>query len=138
MNPYKAYQAQQEATAPRIEVLLQVYDRLRELLQQAHGHLAREDRAAAQPVLLRLRVAVAALAVGVDVSHGDLPENLVRLYQFVVHRLEAGQAQDVREALRVITTLHEGLEGIRGEALALERAGQIPALDREHTFQATG
>jgi flagellar biosynthetic protein FliS len=137
MNPYKAYQVQRQASSPRIEVLLQVYDRLLAVLSQAHDLLARNDQVAANPMLARARLAVTAMMGGVDLSYGEVPQNMVRLYEYVLHSLEQGNAGAVKDAIQILTTLREGLEGIRGEALALERTGSIPSLDCVTTFQAT-
>ncbi len=135
MNPYKAYQQQQQQVGwTRIDMLLELFDGTISKLEAAAAALARGDAAAAQPLLAKGRLLVAALAAGVDPSYGESALNYQRLYEYVLFNLQAGRADKVEEALKVLRTLREGFEGIRDEALRLERSGEIPPLDSVPTL----
>lgn len=131
MNPYQAYHSGRSQSPPRIEVLLQLYDGIIRMLESALKMLEGGEISAAAPLLLRTRVIVAGLAAGIDPSVGDLPKFLIRLYEFVLHSVSEGGISNVAAALRVLTTLHEGLIAIRPEALRLERDGALPPLDQQ-------
>ena len=137
MNPYRAYQQQTGFGMSRIDMLLALYDGALERLGQACYLLGKGELREAQPLLARVQVLVGGLASGVDASGGTIPQNLLRLYEFVVHCCQAGNLDKVEAALRVMRTLQEGMQAIRPEAMQLERDGQIPALDTSPALQAT-
>jgi flagellar protein FliS len=129
MSPYQAYQDQTSTGLPRIELLLTIYDGAIDRLERAKAAVERNDDAAAQPLLSAAKAIVTGLASSVDLSYGELPMNFLRLYEFVLFSLGEGDAKHLGAALQTLRTLREGLEGIRGEAIQLERSGVIPALD---------
>lgn len=137
MNSYQAYQQQQVTGATRIDLLLMLYDEAIAHLSQAQQALARQDLSTAAPLLWRGQLMVYALASGVDLSHGEVPRNMLRLYEFALHCLGFSTAKKVGEALRVLTILREGWRGIRSEALKLERSGTLPPLASSRALRMT-
>lgn len=136
MNPYKAYQSQRELGMSRIDTLLALYDETVTALERASAALRTNNPTAAAPALDRARLAVSGLAAGIAPGSGEVADNLLRLYEFVLHRLETGTAEDVTVALEVLQPVREGLQAIRPEALALERGGSVPPITTAPQFQA--
>lgn len=137
MIPLKAYQARGRGNRSRIDVLLEVYDRSFEALQQAQAALSAGDAGAARVPLAKAQAAWTAMAAGVDLRHGEVALNLARLYEFVAHCAGDGTPDRIRAAVDVLTTLREGLEGIRPQAMQMERTGAIPSLDSERLVETT-
>jgi flagellar secretion chaperone FliS len=138
MNPYQIYQHQKATGWTRIDMLLALYDGAIERLEQAQEALARDDEAAASPLLLRAERIVLELLAGLDLTYGEVPRNLQRLYVHVIRSISSGTARQRAGALEVLRTLREALWEIRPEALALERSGAIPAINSSQSLQAIG
>ena len=136
MNPYKAYQSQRDLGLSRIDTLLALYDEAISALERASAAQRSGDGRAAAPLLDRARLAVTGLVAGVDASYGEVPVNLLRLYEYVLHGLERGAKGDVADALEILSSLREGMQAIRPEALALERGGSVPPITAVPQFQA--
>lgn len=137
VNRYTAYQNQGSECLPRIDLLLTLFDATMHKLEQTREALARNDQAAAKPLLLWAQALVGGLAAGVIPDSGDIADNCLRLYEFTLHRLASGTLDAVEDALRVLRPLHEGFQGIRDEAVKLERAGKIPVVRNLAAFEAT-
>ena len=137
MNPYKAYQAHRDPGLSRIDTLLALYEAAVEALRGALTAFGTNDVTAAEQRLGRARLAVTGLAGGVDPTQGDLPQHMLRLYEFVLHNLGLGTAEGVTAALDVLQTLQEGMLAIRPDALALERGGSIPPVTAGPQFLAS-
>jgi flagellin-specific chaperone FliS len=50
---------------------------------------------------------------------------MLRLYEFVANELRTPRLANVRNAMKILTTLREGFEGVREEANRLERSGEL-------------
>ena len=137
MNPLTAYQQRQALGLTRIDLLLALADGAIDRLDQAAAAFARDDHAAATPLLLRSQRIVAELAAGLDFRYGELPRNLSALYSFVLRAIARGNLANVNAALRVLRPLRDGFTGIRAEAIQLERTGAIPARELVHSVVAT-
>ena len=137
MNPYQVYREQQTIGWSRIDLLLALYDGAIERLEQTRQALARADRTAAAPLLVRSQRIVLELAASLDFKYGEVSKNLHRLYLFVMGAM-SGTKPDIEAALAVLRVLREGLEGIRPEAIQLERSGAIPPADEPYGLRATG
>jgi flagellar protein FliS len=135
MKPYQIYRQQQSVGATRIDLLLMLYDKTICRLQQAQQAWAQQDRVTATARLLQAQTIVQVLMTGVDLQYGEIPQNLLRLYEYVLHCLHRNEAGNVQDALHVLTILREGLSAIQPQARSLEWSGEIPSLTRERTFQ---
>jgi flagellar protein FliS len=127
MDSLSAYRQQQAAGPPRIDLLILLYNKAVERLEQAIAFLKQDDKAGATQAVTNARVLVGALASGVDLRHGELPRNLLRLYEYVTYQIGLGDLENLESAVQILYTLKEALEQIRPEAAALERSGQIPS-----------
>ncbi|HLJ94165.1 MAG TPA: flagellar protein FliS [Gemmataceae bacterium] len=135
VKQYEACQNQGSECLPRIELLLTLFDATMQKLEEARAALLRNDPAA-QPLVRRAQRLVGGLAAGVIPNSGEVADNCLRLYQFALDRLTSGTLAAVEDSLRVLRPLHEGFQGIRDEAVQLERAGQIPVVSSS-AFEAT-
>jgi flagellin-specific chaperone FliS len=133
---YVACQAQGGECQPRIDLLLTLFEATMQKLERTREALARDDFAAAKPLLLRAQMLVGGLAAGVVPDSGVVADNCLRLYDFALNRLAVGTLTAVEDTIRVLRPLHEGFQGIREEAVQLERAGEIPCLSTSG-FEAT-
>jgi flagellin-specific chaperone FliS len=66
------------------------------------------------------------LLAGIDLQYGDLPDRLSKLYHFVLAAINQGTTKHIESAISVLKTLREGMEGIRDQAVTLERSGEVP------------
>lgn len=138
MNPHETYQQHRAFAWTRIDMLLALYDGAIERLGQARAAAVRGDVRAATPLLVRSLRIVAELLACLDFRYGELPRNLQRLYEFVLHSISLGTTTHLDAAIRVLSTLREGLAGIRAEGVQLERSGEIPPFQEFHVLRATG
>lgn len=137
MNPYVSQQHQALTSAPRIDLLLALYDGAIERMTAALADLKVGRRDAALPLLNRAQLIIAELAAGV-VPDVNPPVNypILHLYEFVASRLAEEDIPGIESSLRVLGNLREGFRAIRAEAIELERTGQIPPADALTTVSA--
>jgi flagellin-specific chaperone FliS len=133
---YEAYKNQSSQCLPRVELLLMLFDGTMLKLEEVRQALLRKDEAAARPLLLKAQMLIGGLAAGVIPDSDEAADNCLRLYQFALNRLGLGTLAAVEDVLRVLRPLHEGFQGIRDEAVKLERAGKIPVVSNI-AFEAT-
>jgi flagellar protein FliS len=139
MSAYFAYRKPDVSSGwTRIDLLLAVYDKALERLSHAEAALKAGQTAMAVPYLAKAQLAVSVLAGGVRAGEGnELGVNMLRLYDFVVRELRKPRIESIENARKILNTLRQGFDGIRGEANALERAGKLPSGDRLHQLQVT-
>ena len=128
MKPYQIYQQQQAVSTTRIDLLLALYDKAHTHLSQALHALTQEELSTATSHLFKAQVIVYALASGVDPNYDHVAQNMLRLYEFMLHCLSFREAEKIQGALQVLTILREGLRGIESKARNLELSGKIPPL----------
>jgi flagellar biosynthetic protein FliS len=136
MHGAQAYQQQQRTTPTRIELILTLYDGAIERLQRARQLLTPQPDEARQ-LIAQCQMIVSGLAGGMDPAAGDVAVNFLRLYEYVAHCLAQGTDEGLAHAISVLTTLREGFQEIRPQALEMERSGVIPPLRDSHLLQAT-
>jgi flagellin-specific chaperone FliS len=136
MNPYAKYQQQPSPCWTRIDMLLALYDGAIERCEQALAALERQERDAAALLLSKARLIVSGLASGVLADGDPVTTDMLRLYEYVLHALGQGGSENIRGALGVLHTLREGFQGIRAEAVALERGGALPPIGAASTVRA--
>lgn len=140
MNAYRAYRRPEPSAAwTRIDLLLALYDGALERLQKAEAALRQGDEAAAVPLLVRAQLIVSGLASGVrsDGTNEEMAANMLRLYEYVTHELRQPRLAGIENARKVLATLREGFETIRGEAAELERSGRLQPADRLQMVHAS-
>jgi flagellin-specific chaperone FliS len=107
-------------------MLLAAFDGAIQRLRAAHELIAANETWKAQPSLLRAQQLVLELYSGLDLNHGAIPDNMAKLYLFVLNCIGLGPSLDIPAALEVLSTIRNGLENIRDQANHLERRGQVP------------
>lgn len=110
----------------RVEMLLAAFDGVIQRLHAAQEHLANNEPLKAQSLVLRAQRIVLELYSGLDLRHGAVPENMGKLYLFVLHCIGFGDSLNLPAALNVLGIIRDGLEGIRSTANDLERQGHVP------------
>jgi flagellin-specific chaperone FliS len=137
MNGHLAYQRQQVALQPRIDIVLALYRKTLELISRSRvaGEAGQTDDV--RGLLGKAQLIVNSLALGMVGSPGETALNFVRLYEFVNDKLASGNRSDLDAAEEVMRILLEGFETARAEAVALEASGALPAFGSEHTLLMT-
>ena len=126
VTPYRIYQQHQVQNATRIELLLGLYDKAIQHLTQARQEIDQGNVSMATPLILQAQVIVYALAEGVDLQYGEIAQNMLRLYEFILYRLGSTDTHNIGDAIQVLTTLREGLWEIEPKAKAMELGGKLP------------
>jgi len=123
----KRLDAYSQPAAPwtRIEMLLAAFDGIITRLERAQALLDQDETLKAQPLLLRSQQIVLALYEGIDLRYGQIPQNMQKLYLFVLTCIGMGPKIDVPGALKILNMIREGLESIRGSASEMERRGEL-------------
>ena len=137
MNPYEAYQRQQNTSMPRVEITLALYRKALENLSRARAALADGNKGVARPCLLKTQLIVASLSAELPAYKDEAAVNFLRLYEFVAHQMTLETIESVDAAVKVLQPLLEGFEAVREQALALERQGVIPSLDQPREVSVT-
>jgi flagellar secretion chaperone FliS len=137
MKPYSDFQQNRILGLTRVDMLLALYDQAIRTVTEAREALLRNDRRGSDLLLSRSRLLVYGLAAGVDVSQGELPRNFMRLFEFVGRRIATGEPEGMDAALGILTTLQSAIQGIREEAIQLERNGAIPPIAAGHAIETT-
>lgn len=115
----------------RIELLLAAFDGIASRLEQARKLLEENERAKAEPLLLRSQRIVLELYSGIDLRFGQIPENMQKLYLYVLSCIGMGPELDLPAALGVLRSIRDGLESIRDSATQMERNGELAPLSEK-------
>jgi len=135
MRPYEAYQRQQNASMPRIDLILALYRKAFDFLSRARQALVENRPDVSKPLLAQTQLIVSSLASSQAGSSDEGAGNFLRLYEFVSHRLALGAIEDIDAAEKVLRPLFDAFASVRDQAAALEAQGQIPPLRRDHEVQ---
>jgi flagellar protein FliS len=130
MDPLSVYKKNSSlettiGSMPRVDVLLSLYDRAIQHLEDSIAALRLQDTNKATRLTMKARLTVLGLIAGVIPNSVDVADNLLRLYQFVLSAAEDGKLEKMQGGVNVLKTLREGFEGARSEAIRLERTGAI-------------
>ncbi len=85
--------------------------------------IAANDTWKAQPHLLRAQRIVLERYSCLDLRHGEVPDNMGKLYLFVLHCIGMGESLNLPAALEII---RNGLDGVRDTVNDMERHGLVP------------
>jgi flagellin-specific chaperone FliS len=129
MNPYQKYKQISSRSWTRVDMLLVVYDQVVTALNDG-VRLLREDRTTELPaVRLRAMRTLLAIADGLDLNQGDVPNQVLRLVEYSLEQIKSQSADAWLSAAEVINKLREGFQEIQEQARKDEYEGRIPALD---------
>lgn len=109
-------------------MLLKLYEAAVETAEQGVRQIGSSTRRVESATRLRMLRILAQLVDGLDLSQGDLPAQVQRLLLFGLQSVETDNADRWASLSRVLATLYEGFVTIRDEAVAAERAGEVPPL----------
>jgi flagellar secretion chaperone FliS len=143
MNPYLKLKSQLQTLEPsaswtRIDLLLALYDGALERLDRAEAALQTGDEFGAVSLICRVQLIICELASGVSLDvDPELGTNMVRLFEYCGHELRHPEITGIENARQILTTLREGFEAIRDEAVLLERNGQLSTADSQRMVFAT-
>lgn len=123
----KRLDAYSQPAAPwtRIELLVAAFDGIISRVERAEEFLDHQEPLKAQPLLLRAQQIVLALYEGIDLRHGKIPENMQKLYLFVLTCIGMGPKLDLPAALNILRMIRNGLGDIRNTASDMERRGEL-------------
>ncbi len=129
MNPYQKYKQISSRSWTRVDMLLVVYDQVVTALNDG-VRLLREDRTTELPaVRLRAMRTLLAIADGLDLKQGDVPNQVLRLVEYSLEQIKSQSADAWLSAAEVINKLRAGFQEIQEQARKDEYEGRIPALD---------
>lgn len=123
----KRLDAYSQPAAPwtRIEMLIAAFDGMISRIERAQELLDQNETLKAQPLLLRSQQIVLALYEGIDLRYGRIPENMQKLYLFVLTCIGMGQRLDLPAALNILRMIRGGLGDIHTSANEMERHGEL-------------
>lgn len=135
MSSHFLYQQNSTLGVTRIDLVLSLYDKVINLVEEGRRWLEQNEESQARPLLVKAQILVAGLAAGIDPQQGQLAVTFSRLYEFVVYSLTAGSLESTASALATLRSLQEAFQEIREQAVELERSGAIPPLDHQQSLQ---
>lgn len=86
-NQYEVYRQRAVETASPAKLLIMLYDGAIRFLQQGKAGLEDGDLEKANVHLLKVQDILSELMVSLDLSQGEIPENLYKLYDFYLHEV---------------------------------------------------
>lgn len=137
MNPHDVYKNLRAVSWTRVDMLLALFDSAIGHMEQVRESLDRQDDAMATQQSLRALKVVYGLKIGLDANHGELPQSLEKLYDTVIWGIMEKSREQIVCGTRILQSLREGFEGIRSEALELEKTGEVRPLDEDQALERT-
>jgi flagellar protein FliS len=103
---YGAYRRVQAETSSPGELIIMLYDALLKDLKQAHGGLIAQEHETANRSLIRAQEIILELIASLDMSAGEIAQQLQPLYQYEYQRLlEANLRKDAGAVAEVISLM---------------------------------
>lgn len=127
-NPLEVYRSQRASAWTRVDMVVALYDEAIKRIDQALEAIERSDLIASRQHGLRILQLIACLRSGVDAQAGNLPQDILRLYNFIDRCVAEGTREHLQYARQVIVPLRDSFQEIRDNVAELERAGEIPPL----------
>ncbi len=129
MNPHLKYKSTQSLAWTRIDMLLLIYDQAVTALTAGTRLLEQNRVAELPPVSLKAMRSLLMIADGLNLNHGELPAQVMRLVVFSLDQIKTQSPAAWQSAADVIRKLREGFQEIQEQARKEEYEGRIPALD---------
>ena len=129
MNPILKYKTTQSLAWTRIDMLLLIYDQAVTALTEGTRLLEQNHHAEVPLVSLKAMRSLLMIADGLNMNHGELPAQVMRLVVFSLDQIKTQSPAAWRSAAEVMSKLREGFQEIQDQARKDEYEGRIPALD---------
>ena len=129
MNPHLKYKTTQSLAWTRIDMLLLIYDQAVTALTEGTRLLENHRASELPPVSLKAMRSLLMIADGLNLNHGELPAQVMRLVVFSLDQIKTQSPEAWRSAGEVMSKLREGFQEIQEQARKDEYEGRIPALD---------
>lgn len=129
MNPHLKYQSTSSLSWTRIDMLLVVYDKVSQSLQEGLRALAGNRPEELQLSRMGVQRSVLTIVDGLNLEVGDTPAQILRLCLYVLEQTRTDSPEAWRSSLQVMQTVQQGFEAIQQTAREAEYRGELPALD---------
>ncbi len=129
MNPYLKYKTTQSHAWTRIDMLLLIYDQTVANLTEGTRLLEKNCASELPPVSLKAMRSLLMIADGLNLNHGELPAQVMRLVVYSLDQIKTKSPAAWRSAADVMSKLREGFQEIQDQARKDEYEGRFPALD---------
>ena len=129
MNPHLKYKSAQSLAWTRIDMLLLIYDQAVTTLNEGARLLENNRASDLTPVSLKAMRTLLMIADGLNLNHGELPTQVLRLVVFSLDQIKTQSPEAWRSASDVMSKLREGFQEIQEQARKDEYEGRIRALD---------
>lgn len=128
MNAHASYKTAKANAWTRIDMLLLIYERTIESLDQGIEILESGDLTNLITTRLEAQKRVLLIADGLDIDSDSTAVHILNICVFILDEISSDSLEKWQSSLRLIETLHEGFQAIADEARELERTGKIPQL----------
>ncbi len=129
MNPHLKYKTTQSHAWTRIDMLLLIYDQTVANLTEGTRLLEKNLASELPPVSLKAMRSLLMIADGLNLNHGELPAQVMRLVVYSLDQIKTKSPAAWRSAADVMSKLREGFQEIQDQARKDEYEGRFPALD---------
>ncbi|MCA9155441.1 MAG: hypothetical protein KDA38_11670 [Planctomycetales bacterium] len=124
----EAYSTQEANSWTRIEMLIELYDATIAALEDARDAQRENRESDLYSHLLRGNRLMFGIIAGINRDVSEIGGDIERLCLFVVSFI---RERNLDPAIKVLQTLRDGFEGIREQAIELERQGEVPDLSTD-------
>ena len=128
MNPHSSYKISKANAWTRIDMLLLIYERTIEALDQGIEILESGELSGLIQTRMEAQRRVLLITDGLDVDSDSTAVHILNLCVFILEQISSDEVDKWKASLKLIETLHEGFQAIADEARELERDGKIPQL----------
>ena len=134
---HSAYRQQHAHSWTRVDMLIALYEAgLRHVDSLIEADAANDADAVANYRTKATRI-VLQLMAGLDPSHGELPQRVEQLCEFMQYALLTGQSDDFRTVRQTMATLKSAFDEIREQAVQEEEDGLIPPIELTSSVRFT-
>ena len=128
MNPHSSYKISKANAWTRIDMLLLIYERTIETLDQGIEIIESGDLTNLVFTRMEAQKRILLITDGLDVDSDSTAVHILNLCVFILDQINSDELEKWKSSLKLIETLHEGFQAIADEARELERDGKIPQL----------
>ena len=128
MNPHSSYKISKANAWTRIDMLLLIYERTIEALDQGIEIIESGDLTELVFTRMEAQKRILLITDGLDVDSDSTAVHILNLCVFILDQINSDELEKWKSSLELIETLHQGFQAIADEARELERNGKIPQL----------